>query len=141
MKFLKTLWSKIIAPASFVFSLFVVFVFLIQNANDQDNKSIVLFGVLYLFLMVIFASALIYKTKLPTALKILINYAVSVGSILLYFVIFAKNGGNIQDNRLFVIFVVSSIIFFLIAIPVLLIKSKKNKKKNEEDIYKSQFGR
>lgn len=140
MKLLNKILHKVIYPSSLVFSIITLLIFLIQNANDDENKTFALFGLIYVCLLVIFASSLIYKSKLNTILKVLFHYLITSGSIVLYFVFFAKLGGNLQSNRLFVIFLITTVIYFVVAIPVLMIRTKKEKKQNEASDYKSQFG-
>ena len=141
MKFLKTVYRKAILPASLVFSLVMLLILLIQYSNNSDNKAFILFGLIYVCLLVIFVSSLIYRTRLNTALKVIVHYVITAGSVTLYFVLFSKLGGQIQENRIFTLFLITTVIYFVIAIPILIVKSKKNKFKNEEEKYDSQFGR
>lgn len=135
MKVFKFIVNKILFPASFFFTIFNIFAYVIEYADTDNSSKLKSFSlVLVYFIIVAFANN-IFKTEISTAAKIGIHYA----AIILPLVCGIMLMGN--DNAVGGVFMVITIIYAVVATPVLIIHSLIRRKDNDSEKYDSQFNK
>ncbi|MBE6573089.1 MAG: hypothetical protein E7652_01710 [Ruminococcaceae bacterium] len=147
-KFFKYFYKEIVLPASFLFTLYVFAMYgiamLINNLIDvvTVHPLVLLMG--FIYSIIIFASAKIFKTGLSMALKIIINYSCYVIPFLAILMIAARIRGNndaspLSPSTIITIIIVTSVIYAIIATPILIVRHILKRRAEKKEVYESQF--
>ncbi len=133
MKLIKSIFKNVLLPASFFFTLYSIFVYLVNSSTDEGKDLLTKFLLVLSYCLIIAIGNNIFKTELSMLMKVVIHYLAFLLPLIGIVVIIGNNaaiGG---------VFIVITVAYAIIATPVLLIRMVLNKKENEEQKYDSQF--
>ena len=133
MKHIKSLLTNVLFPASFFFTLYSIFIYLVNSSADGGKDLLKKFLLVLSYCLIIALANNIFKTELSILIKIVIHYL----AFLLPLIGIVIAIGN--NNAIGGVFMVVTVVYAIIAIPILLIRMILNKKENEEQKYDSQF--
>lgn len=133
MKSFKFIFKEIIYPGSFIFTLYNIFMQIIDPKNEENPGKLKTFFLVLFCCLAIALINKIFKTEMSLPAKIGIHYVGVVLSIIGIIVIMGS------DHMISSVFFIVSIVYAVVAIPVIIIYKKIMNKKNEEEKYDSQF--
>lgn len=133
MKHIKFLFKNVLFPASFLFTIFNIFAYIVEFTDSGEKTKLVNFSLILGYFVIIALANNIFKTEFSMPVKVVIHY-LSFLLPLMGLVVILGNNGAIAG-----VFVVITVVYAIIATPVLLIRAVLNKKENEEQKYDSQF--
>ncbi len=133
MKHIRSIFKNVLFPASFFFTLYSVFVYLVNSSAEEGKDLLKKFLLVLSYCLIIALVNNIFKTELSMLVKIVIHY---LGFLLplIGIVVIIGNNGAIGG-----VFIVVTVVYAIIATPILIIRMILNKKENEEQKYDSQF--
>lgn len=133
MKQINFILKNVLFPASFFFTLYSIFIYLVNSSADGGKDLLKKFLLVLSYCLIIALANNIFKTELSMLIKIVIHYL----AFLLPLIGIVIAIGN--NNAIGSVFMVVTVVYAIIAIPILLIRMVLNKKENEEQKYDSQF--
>ncbi len=133
MKQINFIFKNVLFPASFFFTLYSIFIYLVNSSADGGKDLLKKFLLVLSYCLIIALANNIFKTELSMLIKIVIHYL----AFLLPLIGIVIAIGN--NNAIGGVFMVVTVVYAIIAIPILLIRMILNKKENEEQKYDSQF--
>lgn len=133
MKQINFIFKNVLFPASFFFTLYSIFIYLVNSSADGGKDLLKKFLLVLSYCLIIALANNIFKTELSILIKIVIHYL----AFLLPLIGIVIAIGN--NNAIGGVFMVVTVVYAIIAIPILLIRMILNKKENEEQKYDSQF--
>lgn len=133
MKIFKFILGRVIFPASFFFTLFNIFAYIVEYADTQDTTKLKSFSLVLVYFIIVALANNIFKTEMSMAAKIGIHYAACILPLVFGIMLM----GN--DNAVGPVFLAVTVVYAVIAIPVLVIRSITHRKENEDQKYNSQF--
>ena len=128
MKHIKSLLTNVLFPGSFFFTLYSIFIYLVNSSADGGKDLLKKFLLVLSYCLIIALANNIFKTELSMLIKIVIHYLAFLLPLIGIVVIIGNNGA------IGGVFMVVTVVYAIIATPILL-----NKKENEEQKYDSQF--
>ncbi len=133
MKQIKFIFRNVLFPASFFFTLFNIFAYLIEFADTGSSAKLVNFSLILLYFIIVAFANNIFKTETSMLTKVVVHY-LAILLPLFGLVAILGNEGAIAG-----IFIVVTVAYALFATPILLVRHALNRKDNEEKKYDSQF--
>ena len=133
MKQIKFIFRNVLFPASFFFTLFNIFAYLVEFADTGSSVKIVNFSLILLYFVVVALANNVFKAEMSMLAKVTIHY---LAILLPLFGLVAIIGNS---NAIGGIFIVITIVYALFATPILLVRHALHRKDNEEQKYDSQF--
>lgn len=133
MKQIKFIFSKVLFPASFFFTMYSIFAYLVNSTTDEGKSLLNSFLLVLSYCIIIALANNIFKTELSMPLKVALHYSAFLIPLIAIVVITDKN------HLLVPVFSLVTIVYALIASPVLIIRAIINRKANDEQKYDSQF--
>ena len=133
MKQINFIFKNVLFPASFFFTLYSIFIYLVNSSADGGKDLLKKFLLVLSYCLIIALANNIFKTELSILIKIVIHYL----AFLLPLIGIVIAIGN--NNAIGGVFMVVTVVYAILAIPILLIRMILNKKENEEQKYDSQF--
>ncbi len=133
MKHIKSLLTNVLFPASFFFTLYSIFIYLVNSSADGGKDLLKKFLLVLSYCLIIALANNIFKTELSILIKVVIHYLAFLLPLIGIVVIIGNNGA------IGGVFMVVTVVYAIVATPILLIRTVLNKKENEEQKYDSQF--
>ncbi|MBR4880305.1 MAG: hypothetical protein IKU19_00120 [Clostridia bacterium] len=133
MKQIKFIFKNVLFPASFFFTIFNIFAYLVEFGDTGDKTKLVNFSLILGVFIIIALGNNIFKTELSMFAKIVIHYLSFLIPLILFVVILGNNGAIAG------VFTVVTVVYAIIAAPILIIRKALHKKENDEQKYDSQF--
>lgn len=133
MKHIRSLLTNVLFPASFFFTVYSIFIYLVNSTADGDKDLLKKFLLVLTYCLIIALANNIFKTELSMLVKIVIHYLAFLLPLIGIVVIIGNN------NAIGGVFILVTVVYAIIATPILLIRTVLRKKENEDQKYDSQF--
>lgn len=133
MKHIRSLLTNVLFPASFFFTVYSIFIYLVNSTADGGKDLLKKFLLVLTYCLIIALANNIFKTELSMLVKIVIHYLAFLLPLIGIVVIIGNN------NAIGGVFILVTVVYAIIATPILLIRTVLRKKENEDQKYDSQF--
>lgn len=141
MKKIKYFFTKIIYPATFLFTIFTFLMYLIAYSSKETVTGAVLhpafLAIALLYFIIVSVANKIFKSSLSMGIKIVIHFSSIV--IPLIAILAFSGKGTLSVPTITMLSVIFCIIYLIFAVPTLLIASRKKRNENENEKYENQF--